>query len=142
MLRIIEYLLGIALLNNLTKIHEDDMVSNALSLTQRMGHHDDGIVLLQLYKKILDSLAADRVKGTRRLISQQIAGFYSQRAGQTETLLLSARKFAGRGVQSVLHLIPQSYSLQIVLYHKIQFTLVTNTMNATAIGNVVIDTHG
>ena len=46
MLGIIENILCVTLFNNFAQIHKDDVVGNALSLTQGMSNHDNGIVLL------------------------------------------------------------------------------------------------
>lgn len=61
MLRVIENLLRIALLNDLSEVHEYDMVGYSLSLTQRVSHHHNAIILLQLHKKILHRLASEDV---------------------------------------------------------------------------------
>ena len=57
MLGIAEDLLGIALLNDFAEIHEDNVVGNALCLTQCVGDHHDGVVLLQFDEEVFDSLA-------------------------------------------------------------------------------------
>lgn len=139
MLRVIENLLRIALLNDLSEVHEYDMVGYSLSLTQRVSHHHNAIILLQLHKKILHRLARNRVKRAGRFVGQQVAGLHCQAACQAETLLLTAAKLVGRRVQAVLHLIPQADSLQIVTNDDIKLLLATNTMYATPIGYIVVN---
>lgn len=45
-LRVVEHLLGIALFDDLTQIHEDDVVGYAQGLAQRVGNHHDRVLLL------------------------------------------------------------------------------------------------
>ena len=70
--RMAEDLLGIAFLHHLAHVHEDDVVGNAESLTQRVGDHHDGVGSLQLSKELFNLVAADRVECTCAFVSEQI----------------------------------------------------------------------
>ena len=106
-----------------------------------MGNHYDRVFLLQFHEEVFHGLARYGVEGTGRLVGQEIVRLYGQAAGQTQTLLLTAGEFVGGRVQTVLHLIPQAHCLQIVLHHEVKLTLAAHTVDATAVGDVVVDAH-
>jgi hypothetical protein len=104
-----EYLLGATFFDDLSKIHEDDMVGDAECLTEGVGYHHDAVILLQFSEELLHFLAGDRIEGGSALISKEIAWLYGKTAGEAETLLLTATQLGSRTLQSILHFLPEAY---------------------------------
>ena len=80
MLRVVEDLVGRALLDDLAEVHKDDVVGDAESLTESVSHHDDTIVLLEFDEEFLDLLAGDRVEGACRLVGEEVGRFDGETA--------------------------------------------------------------
>ena len=52
MLRMMEYLLGATFFDDLSKIHEDDMIGDAECLAEGVGYHHDAVILLQFGEEL------------------------------------------------------------------------------------------
>lgn len=118
-----EHFLGASFFNHLTQIHEDDVVGDAESLAKGVGYHHDAVILLQFGEELLHFLAADRVEGGSTLICKQITWLYGKAACQAKALLLTAAQLGSRTLQSILHFLPETYCLEIMLYDAVQFFL-------------------
>ena len=77
-----------------------------------MRNDDDRIVFLQLDGQLFDLIGGNRVQRRGRLIHQDDFRFHSDRAGDAQTLLLTARKTISAVLETILDLIPQRSALQ------------------------------
>ena len=125
-----EHLFCAAFFDHFTQIHEDDVVGDAECLAQGVGYHHDAVILLQFGEKLFHLLARDWVKGRSTLICKEIAWLYGKAAGKAEALLLTTTQLGCRTLQSVLHFLPKTHRLEIVLHDAIQLLLVADAMDA------------
>ena len=130
-----------SILNQITKQEECCLIGDTHSLLHIVSNDDNRIFFLQICHKILDLGSTDRVKSTGWLIHQQYFRITCKCSCNAQTLLLAAGKTKGTLLETVLQFIKDRRILQSLFNDFVQHLLIADTMNARAIGNVVIDTH-
>src|SRR5450755_389089 len=80
-----------------------------------MRHNHDCIILREFVDEFFDLQRRDRIKGRGWLIHKQHIRLDCQGARDAETLLLAAGESQRRGIQTILHLIPQGGPAQTLL---------------------------
>ena len=108
-LRMMKHLFCATFFDDLSQIHEDDMVGDAECLAEGVGYHYDAVILLQFSEELLHFLAGDRIECRSTLVGKEIAWLYGKTAGEAEALLLTATQLGSRTLQSILHFIPETY---------------------------------
>jgi len=88
-------------------IKEGGPIRHALRLLHVVGDDRDCVPLLQFLHQLLDPMGRDWVERRARLVHQQHRRFGSDRARDTEALLLAAGQGEAAGIQLVLNLVPQ-----------------------------------
>src|SRR6267378_5828050 len=95
-------------LNQPTKVKESGVIRNPAGLLHVMCHRYDCEFSFEFVNQFLDLRRGDRIKCRTRLVHQDDFRLHGERARNTKSLLLSARKARARFVQIILHLVPES----------------------------------
>src|SRR5439155_9613846 len=83
-------------------IEESRVIGDAPGLLHVMGDRHDGVFSFQLRDQLLDLRGSDGIERRTRFIHQDHFGFHSERAGNTQSLLLATGETCARLVQIVL----------------------------------------
>ena len=106
-----------------------------------MGNDDDGVLLLELHRQLLDLAGRNRVKRGGRLVHQQDVRADRKRSRDAETLLLSAGKSQSRQGETVLDLVPDGRALERLLDDLVKLGLVPDAVGSRSVGDVVVNAH-
>ena len=101
-LRVLENLLGLALLDDLAAIHNDDVVRDIADRLDVMAdeHHGQAELLFKVGQQV-QNLRADRnVQSRGGLVGDDGIGVQRQGTGNCDALALAARKLAGKNLGS------------------------------------------
>jgi hypothetical protein len=112
-------------------------VGHASGLLHVVRDDHDRVVALELVHQLLDLLRRDRVEGGGGFVEKQHLGLDRNRAGDAESLLLSAREREGVLPEAVLDLVPERRALQRALDALVQVLL--EAEHARRPGDVVVD---
>ena len=105
-----------------------------------MRDDDDRVAALELVDQLFDPLRGDRIERRRRLVHQQDLGLDGERARDAEPLLLAAGERQRRGVQPVLHFVPERRRLQAGLDAAAELLArARQPVDPQAVGDVVED---
>src|ERR1700729_4297237 len=96
-----EGLVGASVLDQVTQIHEPDVVGDSVRLLQVVRDDYDRDVFAELDDELLDQPGRLRIQRRAGLVEQQDLGMRGQRAGDAQTLLLPAREPERRMVEIV-----------------------------------------
>ncbi|OEI67459.1 Uncharacterized protein Cus16_2894 [Curtobacterium sp. ER1/6] len=96
-------------------VEEGGLVADARRLLHVVRDDDDREVLLELLDQVLDGERRDRVERGARLVHEQDVRLHRDRAGDAETLLLTAGQAHAGLLEAVLDLVPQVRALQRAL---------------------------
>ena len=104
-----------------------------------MGDDDDGKVLAKLKHKLLHFRRGDGVKGGAGFVHEDDLRTDRDGARDAEALLLASGKAEGTILEAVLDLVPEGGFFQATFYGFIKHTFLFDSLDAEAIGNIVVD---
>mgnify|MGYP005886603213 CR=1 FL=1 len=142
LLGVVEDIVGVALLHDLPVVHEDNVVGDAHSLAQGVGHHDDSVVSLHTCEEVLNLLTGDGVEGTGGLIGEDDLRLHGEAASQAEALLLSTAEYCGSVMEPVLDLVPEPHGGEVALHDAVEMSAVVDAVDTGTIGHIAVDVHG
>ncbi|QTK79743.1 hypothetical protein AT6N2_C2084 [Agrobacterium tumefaciens] len=139
-IRIGEHLVGFVFLNKMTKVEHGRALGNTRRLLHGVRDDDDGVVCPQLVDQFLDLRGGNRVQRRAGLVHQDHFRADGDRTGDAKALLLTAGKARAGLMQTVLHLVPETGSLEALLNDQVHIRLVAGEpVDPRAVGNVFVD---
>ena len=104
-----------------------------------MRNNNNGIILFQLQRQILNLHCRNRVQRTGRLVHEDNLRLHSQGTCNAQALLLSTAKAQRTLIQSVFKLVPDGSLTQTALYNLVQLALFRHAMDTRTVSNVIIN---
>ena len=92
----------------LSKPKHGDVVGQTARLSKIVRDNHHRIAASQLRDQRFDTRCGEWIESATWFVEEQDLGFQRQRAGETETLLLSAGELYRRPIESVLDFVPQA----------------------------------
>src|SRR5580658_877192 len=141
--RVGEHSVGLANLDQFAEMEVRRALGDACRLLHGVCDDYDRVRLAQLIDEILDTRGGDRIERRARLIHEDDLRVHGDGARDAQPLLLAAGQ-AGAGTrQAVLHLVPQSRTLQAGAHDVVQLAAAARQpMDARTVGDVVVDGLG
>ena len=120
----------------------DNGVGNSGNLVKIMGYQQNGAGLFQLQQQLFDCLRGCMIQGRGRFIEEQHLGLENQSPGNAQSLLLSSRKIKRRGIEPVMHLIPEPHLLQTFHHPASDNFFRYAPFKLQGKGDILVDAHG
>jgi len=102
---------------------------------------DDGVRLFELERQLFDAPGGDRVERARRLVHQQHLRLGSQRAGDAQSLLLSAGETERALFELVLRLVPDGGAFERSFHDLVKLRAAAHAVQPGGVGDVVVNAH-
>ena len=106
-----------------------------------MRDDDDGVRLFELERQLFDAPGGDRVERARRLVHQQHLRLSGQRAGDAQSLLLSAGETERALFELVLRLVPDGGAFERSFHDLVKLRAAAHALQPGGVGDVVVNAH-